>query len=115
MEHINKSLRHIKRRIMLRVWYCYFLSLLEAPATLVAALFTVSTLVFVQLVSVPSIIVNILNVRVGLLPEYLWSTVAHALLEGELLKVISLVLILVSSVYLVMLLRQYPLRRVRSI
>lgn len=108
MKHIESNLKNIKRRIMLRVWYSYMLSLIVSPVTLVGMVLGISGTLFVQLVSLPNIFINLLNVRLGAVPEYIWQTLVNSAANGEFLKLVTLVLIFVSILYLRALLRQTP-------
>lgn len=82
METLREQFAHskaLRRRIMRRVWYAYSISLLLRPALLVGFLFGASIIAFWKLVSVSSIIQNILNVRIGEAPSY----VIQSLLQAE--------------------------------
>jgi len=106
MQHIEYNLRQIKRRIMVRVWYSFILSLFENRFAWVGLIFGASATLFTQLVSVPNILRNLLEVKLGLLPQYIWQVVTNAVASGGLLKVVSLLLIFLSMLYLFTLLRQ---------
>lgn len=106
MQHIDHNLKQIKRRIMRRVWYSYAISLFESRFAWVGVFIGSSVTLFVQLVSVPNIILNLFEVKLGAVPQYVWSVVANAVIDGELLKVVSLLMICLSLLYLFALLRQ---------
>ncbi|HMO78305.1 MAG TPA: hypothetical protein PKA42_01375 [Candidatus Paceibacterota bacterium] len=106
MQHIEYNLRAIKRRIMVRVWYSYILSLFENRFAWVGILFGASVTLFTQLVSLADIFRNLLEVKLGLVPQYIWNVLVNAVSTGELLKVVSLLLILLSTLYLLALLKQ---------
>lgn len=106
MKSIEDNLKVIKRRIMIRVWYIFIISLLENRFAWVGLIFGASATLFIQLVSLTNILHNLLQVKLGLVPEYIWQVLVNAVAGGELLKVISLVLIVVSTLYLFALLRQ---------
>ena len=106
MQHIEHNLRQIKRRIMVRVWYSFILSLFENRFAWVGILFGASATLFIQLVSLSNILKNLLEVKLGSVPQYIWQVLVNTVASGELLKVISLVLIFLSTLYLFALLRQ---------
>jgi len=108
MKHIETNLRIIRRRIMVRVWYSYILSLLSNPFALVGIVFGASVTLLMQLVSVVSILQNLLNVRLGLVPQYFWQTVVETVRNGELLKILAVTLIVVSLFYLRALVKHSP-------
>ena len=108
MQHIEHNLKAIKRRIMVRVWYSFILSLFENRFAWVGLLFGASATLFIELVSLPNILRNLLEVKLGSLPQYIWQVLVNAVAGGELLKVISLTLICLSVLYLFALLRQSP-------
>ena len=70
---------------MRRVWYAYGLSLVFRRAALQGFLFGASVIGFWKLVSVTSIINNVLQVRVGELPQY----VLQALMQAHVLALIA--------------------------
>jgi hypothetical protein len=111
MQHIEHNLRSIKRRIMLRVWYAYALSLTKNPFMLAGLVFGASVTLFVNLVSVPSIIMNLLDVRLGSVPEYIGQTLLSTWTNGNFLKLVSLVLIVASVLYLRTLLKHSTFNR----
>lgn len=85
---------------MRRVWYRYVLSLVISRAALTGMFFGFSTTLFFKLVSVPNIILNLLNVRVGALPEYVWQTLVSTFVNGEFLKLVTLALFVYFLFYL---------------
>jgi fumarate reductase subunit D len=105
MKHIQSNLKRIKRRIMLRVWYSYLISLVNNPVAWAGMVFGASGTLFVQIVSVPNILLNLLNVRLGAVPQYLWQVLVKTVVNGEFLKLVTLVLIIFSILYLHALLR----------
>lgn len=100
MKHIEHNLKAIKRRIMLRVWFSYIVSLINNRVAGVGVIFGASLTLFVQLVSVPNILHNLMQVRLGAVPEYIWQTLVKVVVNGELLKLLTLVLIVASLWYL---------------
>lgn len=106
MQHIEYNLKQIKRRIMVRVWYSFIFSLFENRFAWVGLLFGASATLFIQLVSLPNILLNLLEVKLGSVPQYIWQVLINAVAGGELLKVMSLLLIFLSLFYLFALLRQ---------
>ncbi len=73
-----KKSRHLRRRIMRRVWYAYMLSTLLRPALVMGFVFGVSIIAFWRLVSITSIAENLLNVQLGALPRYIAGALAQA-------------------------------------
>jgi hypothetical protein len=71
----------IRRNIMRRVWYTYLLSVFVRPATALGFLFGASVIGLWKLVSLTSIATNVLNVRVGELPQY----IVASLMQTEML------------------------------
>lgn len=75
----------LRRAIMRRIWYAYGISVLLCPAALQGFMFGASMIGFWKLVSVTSIISNVLSVRVGELPHY----VVQALVQAHVLALIT--------------------------
>ena len=80
----NQALQ-LRRAIMRRVWYAYGISVVLSPTALHGFLFGASMIGFWKLVSVTSIINNVLSVRVGELPNY----IVQALLQAHVLALIA--------------------------
>jgi hypothetical protein len=70
--------RHLRRSIMRRVWYIYGVSVVARPAFGLGFLFGASVIAFWRLVSVTSIILNLLNVRLGDVPQYTFISFEQA-------------------------------------
>lgn len=81
---------------MRRVWYSYMVSLLANFSTLLGFIFGVSSFMFIKLVSVGDVVANLLSVEVGAVPEFIYSTFAQAVHNGEFLTLITLGLIIFS-------------------
>lgn len=60
----------LRRRIMRRVWYAFTLSIVLRPALALGFLFGGSVIAFWKLVSISSIIENLLTVQVGQTPAF---------------------------------------------
>ncbi len=105
MKHIESNLKIIKRRIMLRVWYSYLISSVSNPVALAGMVFGASGTLFIQIVSVPNILLNLLEVRLGAVPQYMWQVLVKTVVNGEFLKLVTLILIMFSFLYLYTLLR----------
>lgn len=67
----------LSRAIMRRVYYAYSMSILVTKATLWGFLFGASVIGFWKLVSVMSIINNLMSTKVGEVPNYALSSMAH--------------------------------------
>jgi hypothetical protein len=76
---------HIRRNIMRRVWYTYLLSVFARPSTALGFLFGSSVIGLWKLVSLTSIATNVLNVRVGDLPHYIFAS----LVQAEILALVA--------------------------
>lgn len=81
---------------MRRVWYSYGLSVLVSKATVRGFVLGFSAVLFVKLVSVPSIFSNLLAVEVGALPTYVWQAVIKSIASGEILQLIMLGIVIFS-------------------
>lgn len=81
---------------MRRVWYSYLTSVFVSYATLRGFLLGFSGVLFIQLVSVPSILNNLLGVQVGAVPNYVWNSISNAFSQGEFITLISLGVIVFS-------------------
>ena len=86
----------LQRRIMRRVWYSYGLSVLVSRAAVRGFALGFSAVLFVKLVSVPSVLSNILAVEVGAVPEYVWQAVLQSIKSGEILQLIMLGVVIFS-------------------
>lgn len=62
---------------MRRIWYSYIISLTTNIVAAYGFLFGASLVGFWQLVSVPSIMANLLNVKLGAVPQYIFGSLVH--------------------------------------
>jgi hypothetical protein len=92
-----KKSRHLRRRIMRRVWYAYMLSTLLRPALVMGFVFGVSIIAFWRLVSITSIVTNLLNVKLGALPTYVFG----ALIQADTLALIAFIGLTVGALFMV--------------
>ena len=83
----------LRRAIMRRVWYAYGLSIIASKAMLQGLLFGASVIGFWKLVSVSSIINNVLQVQVGQLPLYVFNS----LLQAHVLALIAFGIIVFTT------------------
>ncbi len=76
---MNKTKQQLQlaRAIMRRVYYAYSLSIVLTPVALWGFVFGASVIGFWKLVSVMSIINNLLNVRVGDVPNHALASFAN--------------------------------------
>ncbi len=81
---------NLRRKIMRRVWYSFALRRVFSLTTLKAMILSASVGVFIQLVSVTSVVSNLLSVQVKAVPEYVWSTLVATASNGDFLKLITL-------------------------
>ena len=82
---INFAEKNLNKVIMRRVWYSYLVSVFLRLSTLSGFAFGCSVIGFWKLVSVTSIINNILAVQVGRVPQY----ILQSLLQAEALALLS--------------------------
>jgi hypothetical protein len=98
MQHIEHNLRNIKRRIMMRVWYSYALSVVTRGGFFYGVALGGIVALFGRLTHVAAITHNFLEVPVGSVPAFLWGTVTSALSGGEVLTVlVTLILVLMTA------------------
>lgn len=98
MKHIDHNLRSIKRRIMMRVWYSYALSLVSRGGFVYGLALGGAVALFGRLTHVAAITHNLLEVPVGSVPSFVWSTITNALAGGEVLTVlITLSIVLMTA------------------
>ncbi len=86
----------LQRRIMRRVWYSYSLSILVSNAMARGFILGFSAVLFLELVSVPSVLANLLSVEVKAVPEYVWQSVLQSIVTGEVLQLIMLGIMFLS-------------------
>jgi hypothetical protein len=86
----------LKSYIMRRVWYSYALSVILSVVTLLGMVFGASTFLFLKLVSINDILNNLLEVKLGVVPIYVWQVFLQAISQGEFLTLVSLGLIIFS-------------------
>ncbi len=75
----------LQQKIMRRVWYSYLLTMVISRETLRGFVIGASAMSLVELVSVTSILHNLLAVRLGDVPVYIWQVFAQAFSQGEFL------------------------------
>ncbi len=75
----------IRNAIMRRVWYTYMLSLILRPSTVWGLAFGASVIGFWKLVSITSIVQNLLNVPLGQAPTY----VLNSMMQAEFLALVA--------------------------
>lgn len=88
MQHINHNLATIRRRILLRVWYSYFLSVFIRGSLVYGLVLGGVVAAFGRLTHVAAITHNLLEVPVASVPSYVWQSVTTALAGGEVLTVL---------------------------
>jgi hypothetical protein len=79
LENQFKRSLALRRVVMRRVWYVYALSIMLRPAVVLGFVFGASAIAFWRLVSITSIVENLLRVEIGQLP---WYT-THAFLQAD--------------------------------
>lgn len=100
-----KKINHLQQKIMRRVYYAYALRLATHPIALHVLLLLLSAYALVSLVSVSSIVRNMLSVRLGDLASY----VAHAFMHANVLTLIAIGVIFFTLISL-----RINIRMVRS-
>ena len=87
MKHIEHNLRAVHRRIMVRVWYSYLLSLVEQSTFIHGFVLGGLIALFGRLTHVAALTGNLLLVPVPALPKHIWDTVTGAISHGEVVTV----------------------------
>lgn len=77
---------------MLRVYKTYGISLLKHPAAFRGFIFGASFVMFVQLVSLPNILKNFLNMEVGAVPQFIYN----AFMRGEVVTLLTMGLMVMA-------------------
>lgn len=98
MKHIEQNLKSIRRRIMLRVWYSYALSLMERSVFAHGLVLGGLIALFGRLTHVAALGHNLAQVPVGAVPGYIWQTIVAALSGGEVLTALVTLLLLTFTV-----------------
>lgn len=87
----------LHKNIMRRVWYAYGLGQVKQQVTAKAfwqgIVFGSSFVIFTQVVHITSVFRNTLATPLGLVPEYVFGTILSAIQNGDLLKVVTLLLL----------------------
>jgi hypothetical protein len=81
METLQTQLAYAKTRrrgLMRRVWYIFFMSFVTRQSFVVGVIFGAALIAFWRLVSITSIINNILATEVGQLPYYVYTSLVGA-------------------------------------
>ncbi len=98
MKHIEHNLNSIRRRIMVRVWYSYALSLVERGTFAHGLILGGLVALFGRLTHVAALTENLSHVPASMLPAYIWQTIAAALAGGEVLTVLVTLLLVMLAV-----------------
>jgi len=98
MKHIEHNLRSIKRRIMMRVWYSYALSLLSRGGFFYGFALGGAVALFGRLTHVSAIMHNLLEVPLGGVPGYVWTTLTSALASGKILTLLVTLSIVIMTI-----------------
>lgn len=77
---------------MRRVYYAYAMSLLRHPAAFRGFIFGASFVLFLQLVSVPNILKNLLGMEVASVPTF----ILNAFMRGEVLTLLTMGVMVMS-------------------
>lgn len=85
-------MKELKDKIMRRVYYAFFLRVGTHPLTLHLAVFALGIVALAQVVSIPNILANLMDVKVSEVAGYLFS----ALLNTEFITVAILSLIVLN-------------------
>ena len=98
MQHINHNLARVRRRILRRVWYSYFLSTFVRGGFAYGLVLGGVVAAFGRLTHVAAISHNLLEVPVASVPSYVWQSVTTALAGGEVLTVLVTLSMVTMSV-----------------
>lgn len=98
MKHIEHNLNSIRRRIMVRVWYSYVLSLVERSTFVHGFVLGGMIALFGRLTHVAALTSNLSQVPATSLPTYIWQTIVAALTGGEVLTVLVTSLLVMLAV-----------------
>ena len=98
MKHIEHNLNSIRRRIMVRVWYSYALSLVERSHFAHGLVLGGLVALFGRLTHVAALTDNLLHVPATKLPSYVWQTIVAALTGGEVLTVLVTLLLVMLAI-----------------
>ncbi|MCA9365908.1 hypothetical protein KC723_03350 [Candidatus Kaiserbacteria bacterium] len=82
MKYNSKTLR---RKIMLRVYYAYAISLITHPMAMRGIAFPIALAIFAKQVHVASVINNALATDLGRLPYFIWNAFAR----GEVVTIFA--------------------------
>jgi hypothetical protein len=95
----------LHKNIMRRVWYAYGLMQIKKQATSKAfwqgLVFGSSLVIFKEVVHVASVFRNTLDTPLGLVPEYLLGSILGAIRNGDLVKVVTLLLLVSITISIV--------------
>lgn len=87
---------------MRRIWYAYILLQIKKQITAKAfwqgVIFGGSLIIFGQVVHVASVLKNTLDTPLGLVPEHIAQTIFTAVKNGDLVKVVTLLLLISISI-----------------
>jgi hypothetical protein len=93
MKHIDMNIVAVKRRLMRRVWYSFFISLVERSSFVHGFVLGGSVALFGRLTHVAAITDNLLQVPVSAMPGYAWQTLVSAFAGGEVLTALVTLLL----------------------
>jgi hypothetical protein len=85
MQHINHNLARIRRRILLRVWYSYIISIVSSVVFGYGLILGGVVAAFGRLTHVAALAHNLLSAPLASLPTYVWQTLTQSLVGGEVL------------------------------
>ncbi len=98
LRHTLAHERALRRRIMRRVYYAYGLSIIFRPALVLGVAFGASAIAFWRLVSISSIIDNLLRVQLGEMPWY----VTGALKQADVMALLAFCVLCTVGMIIVM-------------
>ncbi len=98
MKHIDANIAATRRRLMRRVWYSYFISLVSQGSFVHGFLLGGSVALFGRLTHVAAITDNLLQLPLSSVPSYTWQTLSTALAGGEVLTALVTLLLVGLSV-----------------
>ncbi len=89
--------RKLQKKIMRRVYAVFAWRLAMHPVTMQVGLFGVALLILAKLVHVSRVADSMLSTSLSNLPNYLFNTVVHAFMRGEVLTLIAVGVIVFTA------------------
>jgi len=95
----------IHKSTMRRIWYAYALRQVERQLMTRAfwqgVVFGAAFIIFIEAVHVASVFRNMLATPLGGVPQYVWSTIMTNIKNGDLVKVVTLLLLVSITISII--------------